>query len=291
MGSARLPILLSALGAAAIFVSAAAQSPQGTTAGPAPVQTGAPGAGPPSITAKLPPGMPKGYLSLSQLPDSLALLPPPPAEGSAAFARDEETDKAMARPKDSPRFIQAASDADLKPAHAFQAFACAAGVIPDAKRTPVLYRVMSKAMIDIGLSTYKAKDHYRRVRPFVAHGDTTCSPQDEAVLRTDGSYPSGHSALGWGWALILAELVPDRADAILQRGRDFGDSRLVCNVHWASDVDAGRLMAAATLARLHAEQAFRADLDAARAELARSGTKRAPFVEACSTEAAGLRLQ
>lgn len=283
MPESRYPVYLAALGAAAIFVSAAAQVPETDP----PKQPAV--SGPPSITAKLPPGMPKGYLELSQLPDSLALLPAPPAAGSSAFARDEEASKAMARPPGSPRFVQAASDADLKPAHAFQAFACAAGVTPDPKLTPVLYRLMGKAMIDVGLSTYKAKDHYRRVRPFVMHGDATCSPQDEAVLRTDGSYPSGHSALGWGWALILSELIPERADAILQRGRDFGDSRLVCNVHWASDVDAGRLMASATVARLHGAAEFRSDLASARAELAK--VRNAPDAQACRTEAAGLRLQ
>lgn len=289
MPKGRHPVLLSALGATAVIVTAAAQVP-GPVSGQEPAESAA-AAAVPSISTKLPPGMPKGYLQLAQLPDSLALLPPPPAAGSAAFARDQEVSKAMARPVGSPRFVQAASDADLKPPHSFGAFACAAGVTPDAKRTPALYRVLGKAMIDIGLSTYKAKDHYRRVRPFVAHGDSTCSPQDEAVLRTDGSYPSGHSALGWGWALILAELVPDRADAVLRRGRDFGDSRLVCNVHWASDVDAGRLMASATVARLHGDSAFRADLDAARAELAKIGASQAPTEPACRKEATGLLLQ
>ena len=65
------------------------------------------------------------------------------------------------------------------------------------------------------------------------------------------------SAVGWGWALVLTELVPARADAILQRGREFGYSRVVCNVHWQSDVEAGRTMAAATVARLHADPALR----------------------------------
>ncbi|HUD31195.1 MAG TPA: phosphatase PAP2 family protein, partial [Novosphingobium sp.] len=113
---------------------------------------------------------------------------------------------------------------------------------------------------------------------------TSCFPPDEQALRSDGSFPSGHSAVGWGWALILAEVVSDRADAILQRGKDFGDSRLVCNVHWASDVDAGRLMASATVARLHAAQQFRADITAARAEIA--GKQLAPPADACKVEAA-----
>jgi acid phosphatase (class A) len=210
--------------------------------------------------------LPPHYLAPVDLPDSLALLPPPPATGSAAFARDEEVSKAMARPVGSPRFLQAASDANLEPGHALQTFSCAAGFAPDPARTPALYRLLGKAMIDIGLSTYKAKVHFQRVRPFVAHGNTSCYPPDEAALRKDGSYPSGHSALGWGWALLLAEIVPHHADSILQRGRDFGQSRLVCNVHWASDVDAGRLIAAAAVARLHADPAFRKDLQEAKAE-------------------------
>jgi acid phosphatase (class A) len=100
---------------------------------------------------------------------------------------------------------------------------------------------MGKMLLDVGLSTYKAKDHYKRIRPFVVHKSGTCYPN----LRTDGSYPSGHSAIGWGYALVLAELIPSRADAILQRGRDYGQSRLVCDAHWQSDIDAGRVISAA----------------------------------------------
>ena len=58
-------------------------------------------------------------------------------------------------------------------------------------------------------------------------------------------------------------------DAILARGRAFGESRMVCNVHWQSEVIAGRFMGAATVARLHADPGFTADLAAAKAEAAR----------------------
>lgn len=236
-------------------------------------------------TPKLPPGMPQGYLPLAQLPDSLALLPPPPEQGSAAFARDEEASRAAQRQPGSPRYVQAASDADLAFAHLSNVFSCAVGIKPDPKTTPALYRLLQKAMIDVGLSTYKAKNHYQRMRPFVAHGQSTCYPKDDAMLRTDGSYPSGHSAIGWGWALTLTEVQPDRANEILQRGRDFGQSRVICQAHWQSDVDAGRVIAAATVAGLHADPAFRADVEAAKAEIA-NAVKADPGQ--CSTEAAAL---
>ena len=80
-------------------------------------------------------------------------------------------------------------------------------------------------MTDIGLAPYSAKNAYQRERPFMVRGETVCTPKDEEALRKDGSYPSGHTAIGWGWALILTELAPDRAEQILARGRSFGESR------------------------------------------------------------------
>jgi len=35
----------------------------------------------------------------------------------------------------------------------------------------------------------------------------------------------------------------------------------ICGVHWQSDVDAGRLIGAAVVARLHADPVFRVQLD------------------------------
>jgi acid phosphatase (class A) len=122
-------------------------------------------------------------------------------------------------------------------------------------------------MVDVGLSTYPTKNKFQRTRPFVATSTPTCTPADEDFLRKDGSYPSGHSAVGWGWALVLAEAAPDRADAILARGRAFGQSRVVCNAHWLSDTEEGRVIAAATVATLHANTEFRADLAAASREI------------------------
>ena len=183
------------------------------------------------------------------------------------MARDEEARAAVLHLRDTMRWTLASSDADLKFPHAASTFSCSAKVPISRERTPHLYGLLGKMLIDVGLSTYRAKMQYNRTRPFVAHGTTTCFPADEEALRHDGSYPSGHSAAGWGWALVMAELVPERADAILQRGRDFGESRLVCDVHWRSDIDAGRVIASATVARLHADAGFLADLNAARGEI------------------------
>ncbi len=209
-----------------------------------------------------------GYLPRGSAPDSLLLNPLPPAPGSAAEARDLEAANAALALRGTPRWDQAAIDADLFSPKSLGTFSCAAGFEVDPAKLPKTAALLRKAGPDLALAVYPTKTKYKRQRPFMVNGQPSCTPRDEPMLRRDGSYPSGHSAIGYGWALMLAELVPERAAQLVARGRAFGDSRRVCNVHWLSDVEEGRVVATAVLARLHAEPAFRADMDAARAEVA-----------------------
>ena len=128
--------------------------------------------------------------------------------------------------------------------------------------------LLRRSLADLGLAAYPAKKAYGRSRPFMANGQPTCTPGDEAILREDPSYPSGHTAIGWGWALILSDLAPGRAPAILARGRAYGESRIVCNVHWYSDVVSGQLVGAAAFARLQDNETYRAAMAAARRDIA-----------------------
>jgi acid phosphatase (class A) len=169
--------------------------------------------------------MAASYLK-GQWPNSLAMLPPPPAPGSAAQARDDAAAKAAQTLRGSPRWKQATRDADLSFPGVVETFACAAGIDISKTATPHTFTLMQRSMADVALSTYPTKDRYKRVRPFVVTSTPTCTPDQEALLRNDGSYPSGHTAIGWGWALILAEAAPDRQNEILARGRAFGQSRV-----------------------------------------------------------------
>ncbi|GJG94384.1 phosphatase PAP2 family protein [Cupriavidus pauculus] len=139
-------------------------------------------------------------------------------------------------------------------------------------------------MIDAGLATYAAKNHWGRVRPFVANKEASCTPDEEGALAKEGSYPSGHAAIGWTWALLLVELAPARTDLLLDRGRDFAQSRSVCGVHWQSDIQAGQSIAAGVVARLHADATFQADLQAARHELVEAAETRPVLEKGCSAD-------
>jgi acid phosphatase (class A) len=190
--------------------------------------------------------------------------------------------------RDTARWALAISDADLSFPHAAGTFSCALGAPVSEAATPRLYKLLHRTLTDLGGATYAAKTHYNRARPFVWNGEPICTPKDKEMLEKDGSYPSGHTAAGWGWALILAEVSPLQADAILQRGLSFGESRNVCNAHWHSDVVQARSVAAGAVARLHGNATFLADLAAARAELSVVQSKGLALTRDCAAEAAAL---
>lgn len=194
--------------------------------------------------------------------DALVFLPPPPeVEGALELA-----ERAVVRgPWSAERRQQALEDNAID---AFAAFDDVLGPGFTRANLPATYALLDRAGRAAGFAGDPAKFQYRRPRPFLSDSAITpCIANDER-LRASFSYPSGHAALGWGWALVLAELVPSRADAIIERGRDFTWSRVVCGVHYPSDVEAGRIVGAAAIARLHADPDFQREMDAARAELA-----------------------
>ncbi|HRP12549.1 MAG TPA: phosphatase PAP2 family protein [Terricaulis sp.] len=193
--------------------------------------------------------------------DGPALAGPPPAPGSPRDAGD----RLSMRPSVSAeRLAQARAD------QAFDAWAMFQPVLGEnftAARLPRTAAVLTAATRAIGPAINAAKAAHPRTRPFAERIVIQC---DDPGQDTTGSYPSGHGAGGWALALVLAELAPAHADAILQRGRDFGESRVICGYHFPSDIEAARLVAAGVIARLHADPAFRRDLDAARREMARA---------------------
>lgn len=212
-------------------------------------------------------GILEGYLSEDEILNSLKLVPPPPQEGSAAFQLDQEIAAKYVAMDDDARKAQATKDAVLSFPEATEAFNIVLDIKISEENTPHLYMILRRTLADAGLSTYAAKDHYQRQRPFMVNNAPTCTPEEEEALRKDGSYPSGHTSIGWAWALILAEVFPDQANAIMERGKEFGISRNVCNVHWHSDVVYGRMMGATAVAMLHANTDFKIDLEAAKQEI------------------------
>jgi acid phosphatase (class A) len=234
------------------------------------------------------PGVAAGYLGPGAVPDALALLPPPPAQGSAALAADEEANRADVALKGSKRWRLAGMDANLTFPWAAGDFACALNAPVSLADTPHLYQLLRRAMTDAAQAARAAEDRYRRAPPFLSNKAPTCTPGAEEILAQEGSYPSSHATIGWVWTLVLSEISPDQSEAILARGRAFVQGRAICNVAWRSDVSASLVLGAATLARLHGAPALPADIDAAKAELAAARASKKPPQRDCKAEAAAL---
>ncbi|HEX3699150.1 MAG TPA: phosphatase PAP2 family protein [Phenylobacterium sp.] len=211
-----------------------------------------------------------GYLGAAEL-DGAEIIGPPPAPDSPLGEADRQVYRADRAFAGTPRWRLAQRDDDLWQGGAVHRFACALGEAIDARTTPVTYRLLQRVELDVRTVGTPPKDHYNRTRPLIGDDLPVCVPRGD-WMRTNASYPSGHAMTGWAWGLILGELEPAKASAMAAAGREIGQSRVICGVHYPSDVDAGRELGAAMVARLHGHADFQSDLAAARAELARDHT-------------------
>jgi acid phosphatase (class A) len=305
-----IPILARSTLALFLAVGPVLAAPQGSTpqgattqgSGPARANPGQGDLGPgslgsersaPSVGAEsLKPGQPapKPYLADALMPDTVAILPAPPASHSAAENADKVAFNATRAIKGSPRWDLATADVAEGASAILDNFACVLGTRLDQARVPALITLLERSRLDIARATRGPKVHYRRLRPFVGNEAPICVQRSQA-LADSFSYPSGHATQGWAYALIMASLVPEKATAILTRGRAYGESRVICGVHWLSDVEAGRTNGAAIVAALQGDAGFRADLDRARQDLAKAlaagGT--APDQAICAREQAAAK--
>jgi acid phosphatase (class A) len=243
----------------------------------------------PTQSASMVPG-PKftGYLQPGVL-DILKVLPPAPVEGDTRYETDRQVFKATRSWEGTARWQMANDDAAAAPADLLRHFSCSVGVELNPANAPKIMSVAARATRDSGREMNTAKEHFQRKRPFLIDKGNICRPLAEVKDTFD--YPSGHTTAGWTWALVLAQVAPDHASSILARGRSIGESRVVCGVHNASAVEGGRYTADAVMALISANEEFRADVDAARMELAKlrqSGAK--PDPARCEKEAALVAL-
>ena len=210
---------------------------------------------------------PEPYFSFRELPNMLKWAPAPPDTMGAAFTYDIMQymwGKQMRQNKE--RADIAIRDAVYRLECIAQEFSEPFGLTISEENTPEIWKLLRDAKATCEAISGFPKYYYKRKRPFVRFQEPTATPQFEPELRRNFSYPSGHTILGWASALLLTEINPERADTILARGMMYGESRVIVGAHWQSDVDAGRLAAAAAYARMHTSDRFLEQMRRARQE-------------------------
>ena len=207
------------------------------------------------------------YFTTEEMPDMMVFLPGPPDSTSVAFMNDVARyywGKEMR--KNPERAAQATRDGVYGLATILTEFEEAFGMKITEKETPEIYKVLLEGTATCDSICTLPKKKYMRRRPFMVFNEPTLTPDDEESLRKNGSYPSGHTLLGWSAALLMTEINPERANEILARGYRYGENRLVVGAHWQSDTDAARLAASVAYARLHTSERFLEQMRKARAE-------------------------
>lgn len=227
------------------------------------------------------------YLKPDDL-DLVAILPPAPKIGDIRAEADRAIFRSTRALEGTSRWTQAITDIGETEAEMLRGFSCAAGIELTPQMVPVTTRLLTAAAREASAANRGVKNRYERRRPFHYDAGTICEQREHVEDSFD--YPSGHTTRGWVWAQILAELLPGKATPILARGRSFGESRIVCGVHNASAVEAGRLSGTLSILRMRASPTFQADLVAAKTEMANLINRPAPDEARCRAEAAALSI-
>jgi acid phosphatase (class A) len=189
------------------------------------------------------------YLNPGQI--DLAVLLPPPPDASSQEERSDEEQVAAAVSARSPAQLYEAEEGSKRSVFFFES---SIGPGFTAAKLPVTQRFFDRVRSDVKNLIDDAKAYWGRPRP-------------SGAQKRRGSYPSGHAAFAASTAILLAQLVPAKRDAIFEQARVFSENRILLGLHYPSDVASG--WTAGTLAAyvmMH-DRGFQRDFAAVAAEL------------------------
>jgi acid phosphatase (class A) len=198
-----------------------------------------------------------GYFAHTTV-DPVKLLPGPPSADSQE-AREELAQMLMIQEKRTKADVaRCQSEVKLK----VDSFQSVFGPWFTEKNLPRLAKLFAALEKDSKRVSDAGKNEFRRPRPEHEDSRIHVPIADETTF----AYPSGHATRGMLYALVLAELAPDRRQALLDRGREIGWDRVVAGLHHPSDIIAGRVLGQALAQSLLADPQFQPELAELKAE-------------------------
>ena len=199
--------------------------------------------------------------------DIAKVLPPPPEAGTLAAKTDLDVVLHAQRWR-TPEQVAWAKfiDQDNPFNHA-----SVLGAWFTKEKLPVTAKFLADVTEDANAVGALTKALYARQRP------SQIDPRVQPVVPvpTTAAYPSGHVTRAFTWAMVLAEIFPDKRDELLARAHRAAWGRVLAGVHFPSDLMGGQLMAEAIVAELKKSEAFRAAVEQCRAEAAAAAMKKA----------------
>jgi len=136
----------------------------------------------------------------------------------------------------------------------------------DLSGSPQTFKLLTLVGDEEEDDTKGAKAYFHRDRPYAAEpAIKTCTPVKPG--KAANSYPSGHATRAFSMGVVLASLVPARSQEILARAAQYAEHRLICGVHYRSDIVAGQQFGTVLALKLMQKPEFQALMTAAQAEL------------------------
>lgn len=149
----------------------------------------------------------------------------------------------------------AMAHAELRPSLAAGLFDCALGARLSGAKTPALTRIFARLQRDL--------DAAGRNRPAPLITAPCTRPNWTPGQSWSGRLP----ALGVAYAHVMAQLAPDRAEALMDTGRAIAESAVICGLSTPEDAAAATDLARGVWAAVTHSPAFNEDLVEAQAEI------------------------
>ena len=191
-------------------------------------------------------------------PEVITLLAPPPLVGSPEQAADLDTVR---------RVVHAATSDEVAAAFSERSFSVfnfteSVGAFFIPANLPKTTAFFQRVQQDARATTEAGKSFWKRPRPFVMDPTLAAGP-----LERNFSYPSGHSTETMVLALVLADLMPEKRDALVAHARTMGWHRVQIARHYPTDIYAGRVLAQAIVRELKKNNIFEYDLAEVKTEI------------------------
>ena len=204
----------------------------------------------------------KPYMTANDV-DFATLVPPPPAETSPLGKLDDQFIL------DAQKNMTPAKMADIQRDFAQDVFVVGQPVLgPNfmKEKLPMTNAFFAKIIKEAGAGVGPLKQKYKKIRPF-QYDKNIHTPENIASRSMGPTYPSGHSTTGAISAILLSQMVPEKRDALYERGWEYGTNRVMSGAAYPSDWDAAHMIAELAVFQMMRNADFQADFQAVKAEV------------------------
>ncbi|TRC81559.1 phosphatase PAP2 family protein [Mesorhizobium sp. WSM4310] len=191
--------------------------------------------------------------------DLTMILPPPPANDSAQTKAELGEVLTLQVTRTPEMVASAVADSEEN----VWRFANVMGPNFNKDKLPKFSAFFDRVVETEGAVVDPAKDVWKRPRPH----QLSDLVKPVVKLSSSGSWPSGHATVGTMMSIILADMVPEKRAEIMARAAEYAHNREVGGIHYASDVEMGRISGSVIAAVLLNRDDFKAEYEVARAEL------------------------